>query len=77
MNPSAGELSRTASFSPSGLEDLRAVEHILRQDKGEEAAKRAPVSLISGSLWRARERHCLFQPSPVLSTVFTFGFDSG
>ena len=40
VNPSAGELSRTASFSPSGLEDLRVVEHILQQDNGEEEALR-------------------------------------
>lgn len=40
VNPSAGKLSRTASFSPSDLEDLRAVEHILELDNGEEEAER-------------------------------------
>ena len=78
MNPSAGKLSRTASFSASGLEDLRAVEHILQKDNGEEEAKRVvnyccTVGLLQVFKWK---RHCFFPPSPVLSTVFTFGVDS-
>lgn len=49
VNPAAGERSRTVPFSPSGLEDLQHVRHVLRLHEGEEESTfqvTLPVSCV-------------------------------